>query len=126
MATERLPMRKTREILRQKWVLHLTHREVTASLGVSIGAVSGAVHRAVTAGLDWPAVEALSETELEERLYARRAVAQPPPPPDCDYLHRERHKPGVTLQLLHVEYLERHPDGYRYTQFCEYYRRWLK
>jgi len=45
MATERLPMRKTREILRQKWVLHLTHREVTASLGVSIGAVSCAVHR---------------------------------------------------------------------------------
>lgn len=125
MATERLPMRTTREILRQKWVLHLTHREVSASLGVSIGAVSCAVHRAVTAGLDWPAVEALSETELEDRLYARRAVA-PPPPPDFDYLHRERHQPGVTLQLLHVEYLERHPDGYRYTQFCEYYRRWLK
>ena len=56
MATERLPMRKTREILRQKWVLKLTHREVTASLGVSIGAVSLAVHRALTAGLDWPAV----------------------------------------------------------------------
>ena len=111
MATERLLMRKTREILRQKWVLHLTHREVTASLGVSIGAVTLAVHRARTAGLDWPAVEALSETELEDRLYARRAVAQQPTPPDCDALHRERHKPGVTLQLLHLEYLERHPDG---------------
>jgi hypothetical protein len=84
MATERLPMRKTREILRQKWILNLTHREVSASLGVSIGAVSCAVHRALTAGLDWPVVEALSETELEERLYARRAVAPPPPPPDCD------------------------------------------
>ena len=126
MATERLPMRKTREILRQKWVLELTHREVSASLGVSIGAVSLAVHRALTAGLDWPAVEALSETELEARLYARRTVAAQPTPPDCDYLHRERHKPGVTLQLLHEEYLQDHPDGYRYTQFCEYYRRWLK
>jgi hypothetical protein len=28
--------------------------------------------------------------------------------------------------LLHVEYLEQHPDGYRYTQFCEFYRRWVK
>jgi transposase len=28
--------------------------------------------------------------------------------------------------LLHLEYLEQHPDGYRYTQFCEIYRRWLK
>jgi len=34
-------------------------------------------------------------------------------------------KPGVTLELLHLEYLEQHPDGYRYTQFCEVYRRWL-
>jgi glutathione synthase len=90
-------MRKTQEILRQKWVLNLTHREVTASLGVSIGAVSCAVHRALTAGLDWPAVEALSETELEDRLYARRAVAPQPTPPDCDYLHRERHKPGTLI-----------------------------
>src|SRR5207245_1364212 len=34
--------------------------------------------------------------------------------------------PGVTLELLHLEYLEQHPDGYRYTQFCEVYRRWLQ
>ncbi len=33
--------------------------------------------------------------------------------------------PGVTLELLHQEYLEQHPDtGYRYTQFCEFYRQW--
>jgi transposase len=30
------------------------------------------------------------------------------------------------LQLLHLEYLETQPDGYRYTQYCEIYRRWLK
>ena len=42
------------------------------------------------------------------------------------YLHTELHKVGVTLELLHLEYLEQHPTtGYRYTQFCDYYRRWL-
>ena len=46
--------------------------------------------------------------------------------PDCASLHAERRKPGVTLELLHLEYLEQHPDGYRYTRFCEFYRRWLK
>src|SRR5207247_1792263 len=40
--------------------------------------------------------------------------------------HTERRKPGVTLELLHLEYLERHPDGYRYTQFCDIYRHWLR
>ncbi|MCC7380975.1 MAG: IS21 family transposase [Deltaproteobacteria bacterium] len=32
----------------------------------------------------------------------------------------------MTLELLHLEYLEQHPSGYRYTQFCEHYRAWLK
>jgi len=45
--------------------------------------------------------------------------------PDCAYLHVERRKTGVTLELLHLEYLEKHPNGYRYTQFCERYREWL-
>ena len=49
------------------------------------------------------------------------------PVPDCVYLHTELRKPGVTLELLHQEYLEQHPTtGYRYTQFCDFYRRWLR
>jgi len=32
----------------------------------------------------------------------------------------------VTLQLLWEEYREQHPDGYRYSRFCELYRRWLR
>lgn len=32
----------------------------------------------------------------------------------------------MTLELLHLEYLERHPDGYRYTAFCAHYRRWCE
>jgi transposase len=46
--------------------------------------------------------------------------------PDCAWIDLERRKPGVTLELLHLEYLERHPEGYRYTQFCEFYRVWRK
>ena len=46
MATERLSMRQTREILRQKWRLGRTHREVAQSLGISSGAVGTTVLRA--------------------------------------------------------------------------------
>jgi transposase len=41
------------------------------------------------------------------------------PRPDCAWIHTERRKAGVTLELLHLEYLEQHPDGYRYTRFCD-------
>jgi transposase len=37
----------------------------------------------------------------------------------------ELRRPGVTLELLHLEYLAAHPDGYRYSAFCGHYRRWL-
>ena len=58
MAGRRLSMRRTREILRQKWALGRSHREVAQSLGVSTGAVSAALARAKAAGLcSWEAVE---------------------------------------------------------------------
>src|SRR5947209_11447140 len=126
MATERLSMRQTREILRQKWRLGRTHREVAQSLGIRGGAVGTTVLRARAAGLDWAQVDPLSDEVLQARVYG-----PPTPPthhravPDGAYLHAERRKPGVTLELLHLEYLEQHPDGYRYTQFCEIYRQWL-
>ena len=128
MATERLPMRTIREILRQKWQLGRSNRAVARSVGLSVGAIGGTLHRARTAGLQtWAAIEAVSDDALEARLYPRgERGARPRPQPDCAYMHTERRQPGVTLQLLHLEYLECHPDGYHYTQYCEIYRQWLR
>jgi hypothetical protein len=39
MATKRLTMTKTKEILRHKWALGRSHREVALSLGFSAGMV---------------------------------------------------------------------------------------
>ena len=39
MATPRLTMPKTKEILRQKWQLGRSHREVARSLSISPGVV---------------------------------------------------------------------------------------
>jgi len=125
MPAERLSMRKTREILRQKWVLERSHREVAASVGVSVGAVSATLKRATEAQLERAALEAMSDDALETLLYPVKASTAARPQPVFPYIHVERKKPGVTLELLHLEYIEQHPDGYRYTQFCELYRSWL-
>lgn len=127
MANERLSMSRVREILRHKLSLKLSHREVAAVVGVSTGIVTKVMTRATTAGIDWEAARVLDEEELEVRLYGPRLPSTAPrPAPDPAWIHTERKRPGVTLELLHLEYLEAHPDGYRYTQFCEHYRRWLK
>jgi transposase len=123
--TERLSMRDIKEILRQKWQLGLSHRTIATALKISAGAVGETARRARMAGLtEFAAVEAMTPSELEARLYPS-AVAATRPVPDCGWIHRERRGVGVTLELLHLEYLERHADGYGYTQFCEYYRDWL-
>jgi transposase len=128
MAAERLSMRQVREILRQKWALGLTHRAVARSLGLGLGTISSVLARAEGAGLDWRQVQLWPDDVLESRLYGRPEVAgqRQRPAPDCAWIHAERRKPGVTLEVLHLEYLERQPDGYRYTRFCDLYRRWLK
>lgn len=123
----RLSMNKAREILRQKLSLGRSHREVAESVGASLGVVSKIGGLAKTAGLDWAQVAGMDDGALELALYGpREGGRQDRPIPDCVWIHTERKKVGVTLELLHLEYLEAHPDGYRYTQFCEYYRRWLR
>jgi transposase len=118
-------MRKTKEILRLKWTLGKSHRQVAASLNVGIGTVSEVLTRATAAGLEWGAVETLDEETLEQRLYPVHSPSERRPLQDPTYLHAELKRVGVTLKLLHAEYLEQHPDGYGYTQFCRHYEQWL-
>jgi len=126
LARLRVAMRKIREILRQKWVLGQSHREVALSLRVSLGTISEVLTRASRIELDWPAAQELGDDELERRLYGDvRSESGGRPAPDCQWIHAELRKPGVTLMLLHLEYLEQHPTGYRYTRFCQIYKRWL-
>jgi transposase len=119
-------MRQLREILRQKLVLGRSHRETARSVGVSAGAVAAASMRAQVVGLEWDAIASMTDDGLDERLYGPRGGRRTDRAmPDPAYLHVELRKVGVTLQLLHLEYLEQHPNGYRYSRFCDVYRQWL-
>lgn len=122
-------MRDLREILRHKLLLHSTHREAAKAVGISPGSVGNAATRAKALGLDWEAVEKLTDEELDTKLFGARGRGRKGdgrPEPDPVHLHIELRRPGVTLQLLHMEYLEDHPDGYRYSTFCERYNDWEK
>lgn len=125
MATERLSMRKTREILRLKWELRRSHREIARALAVGLATVSDTAALAKAAHLDWAAVTALSDEQLDAKIYPKAPTDIERPLPDPATLDLELRKTGVTLRLLHLEYFERTPVGaYGYTQFCEQYRAW--
>lgn len=124
MPRERTTMRKIREILRLKWQLGRSHREVASSCGIGYGTVVELLRRAERAGLSWATAEAQGDEELERLLYP------PAPPlgeervvPDWSAVYEEMKRKSVTLQLLWEEYRREHPKGYGYSWFCEEFRR---
>jgi DNA-binding transcriptional regulator LsrR (DeoR family) len=54
MAQERLSMRKVTEVLRLKYALGLSQRQVAASCGVSQSVVNDYLRRSAAAGISWP------------------------------------------------------------------------
>jgi transposase len=126
MATERLLMRHIREILRLKWCLRRSHRQTARSLGISPGAVASVISRATAIGLTWEALGGVTDDALEQQLYGPKVTGRAARPlADPAWIHTELRRTGVTLELLHLEYLQQHPDGYRYSAFCAHYRDWL-
>jgi transposase len=128
MPQERLTLRKIREILRLKWELGLSNRTIARSCRTSHSTVGEYVKRAETAGLKWPLPEDIDDEKLTELLFPRTGQEQKQtiPVPDWEKVHTELRRKGVTLQLLWMEYIEKCPQGYCYSQFCALYREWAK
>lgn len=122
-------MVKLRELLRLKFASKLSHRAIAHSLSISTSTVSELTRAAVANDLSWPLPPDLDDDALARLIYGERASLTPTPrkcEPAYHDIHAQLQRKGVTLQLLWEEYCERTPEAerYRYSQFCELYRRW--
>lgn len=126
MANKRLSMRKIKEVLRLRFELCLGLRQIGRSLHLPHSTVGDYLDRAARAGIGWPLPEGLSDTVLEQKLFppAPAVTDNGRPLPVWAVIHRELKRKGVTLALLWEEYQALHPDGYRYSRFCDLYRDW--
>jgi transposase len=125
---KRSTVRQIREILRLHHEVHLGVRQIAAICQVGKGTVQRFLQRAAASGLPWPLPEALGDTQLENLLFPPvPAPAGTRPEPDFTKVHQElKSNRSVTLQLLWEEYKEDHPDGIRYSWFCDQYRDWAR
>jgi len=125
---ERLPVRKIKEVLRLH-SLGLSQRQIAASCAVGQATVSDYLKAAEVAGLKWPDVAEWSDDRVMRAVTPARGNpdhrSQSPEPDYADIRHELQTNKHVTLQLLWEEYREKTPDGYRYSRFCDLYRRWL-
>jgi transposase len=121
-------MRKIRETLRLHHDSGLGQRPISRCLNISRTTVGDYLHRAKIAGVGWPLPEVLTDQQLYSLLFPSAVPVAPTVRslPDCATLHTELKRKGVTLMLLWEEYQAEHPQGYRYSHFCELYRQWAR
>ncbi len=117
-------MLKAREILRLKYQIGLSLRDIAKALSCGKTTVSEVLERAKKAKIGWPLD--LNDRELISLLYPPVQCKSMAPEPDMEYIFYEIKKKHMTLMLLWEEYKETHPDGIMYTQFCSRYREFKK
>lgn len=130
MPTQRISMRKLREVCRLRFHAHLSLRQISHSTQVSLGAIQKIISTMTQQGLDWSAIQALDDTHLSALIYPKPAdsnVATRKELPDWLEVHREVKPKGMTLLLLWEEYVQQYPTRcFSYSQYCRLYREWLK
>lgn len=128
-------MHQIRRIIELQQQGHSIHHTVRLT-GLSRNTIRGYLRRISSAGLtfsealelDDSSLAALVYTDVIEKGGAGRAVDDRHSTftEKLDSYCSELRKRGVTRQLLWEEYRKEHPNGYGYTQFCEYLNRHIR
>lgn len=104
----------------------LSGRAIAAGQGMSRHSVQAVLDAAERTGMDWASVSELSEADVYASLFPGRGArdsvfAQP----DWGHVHAELARVGVTLKLLHQEYVDASVRGalvaMSYDRFCRLY-----
>lgn len=119
-------MRKIAEALRLHFECGRSQREIAGVIGASPTTVGEYLRRARCAGIGYPLPAGLDEVGLQAKLFGPAPPSRVArPEPDWPTIHRELQKKHVTLDLVWQEYKAEHPEGYRYSAFCQHYRTWV-
>ncbi len=125
MPTQRLSMRRIRQLLALHFGAGASSRAIGAELGIAPSTVREYLARAAAAGVVWPLGAEDTDESLMARLFVNagvRAGARLHAEPDWPALMRELKRPGVNLLVLWEEYRAAHPEGYAYSRFCQLFR----
>ncbi|WP_434581326.1 hypothetical protein MLC52_03440 [Sulfurimonas sp. NW15] len=123
-------MRSVRDIVKYH-SMGLSIRKIHDATGVAKSTVADYIKRFKELGLSIEQIDVLDDDALKLQFFPDVAsvVVSRKAMPNFNYIHQElklRKKTKVTLYLLWEEYKEDNPDGYQYTQFRVYYRRFVK
>ena len=129
MANKPITMSKIRQILRQH-TQGVGSRSISNRSGVSRNTVKKYINHFKGCNLTFEELDALSDQDLDELFEPDKEQDVPPRQKHLEEffsgMESRLRKVGMTRYLLWEEYLQKHPDGYLYTQFCKRFRDWSR
>ncbi len=107
----------------------ISQRSIAASCECSRNTVAKVLKRSQEVNVSWPLKPDMTNGELHKLFFPDSASPSTRKRPDCDYIHKEMTKSGVTLSLLWNEYCEScrlsNEIPLMYSQFCYYYQQYV-
>ena len=104
-------MRHVRDVMRLKSA-GMPIREIARRVGTAPSTVRLTIRRFEAAGLTWPVVDDITDTELEARLFASAGAGpgtrrghRRQAEPDWSAVHRELKRKHMTLSIVWEEYI---------------------
>lgn len=122
---EKISMSKIKEIFRLKYEAKLSARKISRALNISHTVVNNYLQKFVEVKMSYDGIKHLNDKEIMNKLCPTEVKKAKYNMPDFGYIHKELRRQGVTLELLHNEYMEANVDGYYgYTWFCNEYKKY--
>jgi transposase len=123
-------VKKVCDIIRYSHTTDLSVRQIARALGISRTVVAKTLCAFQLSGLDYSAVEQLSDSELVRRLGNEKPLQDGSRYGELIALFPEivveLKKKGMTLEWLWQKYLREYPSGYQYSQFWFHFHQWRK
>lgn len=128
MAGQRIDIMDLRSLIlfKQKG---LSNRKVAELMGINRKTVDSYVGRFKELSLGYSELLLLENSDLED-VFSKNGQTEKERYEQLSgmftFIQQELRKPGCTLQVLWRDYIEKNPEGYKYSQFTWHYRQWSK
>ena len=127
MSNNLIHMKKARLIIRL-YTEGVSKKSISEKSGCTRNTVKKYIREFIALGMSYESFEKLSNTQME-RLFKSGRKDNPKLERLQEYfpeMEKMLKRKGVTREHLWDKYIEENPDGYRLSQFKEYYSRWRK
>lgn len=107
----------------------ISQRSIAVSCECSRNTIAGVLKRSQELNISWPLNPDKTNGELHKLFFPESSLPPARKRPDCEAIHKEMAKSGVTLSLLWSEYCDscrlNNEIPLMYSQFCYYYQQYV-